>query len=336
MTQEELELDAYIYEMLETSSANLLVFVETTRYDKVFWTDVLQKYLPAITPYFIANSHKENRNFDGNKGILKIFSKIDTTLFVNKPIVCCLDSDYANFINHLFFLNNPLLLQTHSYAIENHNSIPTTLNYVAKRSFETSYFDFNIFLSTFSEIIFELFCYLIHFEKRDYEQQIKKPFEFNHSEIASKISLKNKKIDLENHGSNELQKLKDELVPFINAMKQKYIVDISETKKDILRQINPNETFLYFHGHILIDEIIIPIFEQFIKNVMKAQLSKIRNTYEGLEISNEGKRFANHYQSQLDNFKNLYKETWLFGFENKLMNKIESDIISSQRLQKLV
>lgn len=334
-TEREEELNRLWLEMFEENTHNLLIIAETTRYDKVFWTDVFIQYLPTAKPHFIQIKSKLGNPTDGNKAVLSNYATINRKLFANKNILFCLDSDYNYLAGHQFFDNNEMLLQTYFYAIENHNSLAAILNKVARTSFNITNFDFKLFLATYSEIIFDVFCYIIFFEKRYQEAGGKKPEEFNHTSIAEKIGLgKNRKIDLTNNAANELDILKENIKAFIQILAKKYPIDHKIIATTLCNKIKPTDTFLYINGHILKDYVVVPLFEQFKKETINIQLGELRKQLSDkkeITIDKKEKELQNFYKNQLEILTSNYKEYWLdrtASIENSAMLQIQKDINS--------
>jgi hypothetical protein len=126
-------------------------------------------------------------NSKGNKqtGVYEMRKFLKTTkLRLEKQnVLFCMDSDANYLLKDSLTQNKLYILQTYSYSIENLKSIPENLNkIVLKYGID---FDFVVFLSQYSKIIYDFFLYWLAVKKAAFPLQ-----EALASTHFSKVSLK--------------------------------------------------------------------------------------------------------------------------------------------------
>ena len=143
--------------------------------DIAFWSAVLKHFRPGDKFHFIAGSRNEYGNETyGVTQCLKYFPYLSPDFFI------CIDSDYRYLLRERHIDVKHFVIQTYTYSFENHHCFADGLDDVCCRvtRLKNTVFDFNRFLTEFSNILYELFIWHLYFQNADpirFSQ-----FEFDH------------------------------------------------------------------------------------------------------------------------------------------------------------
>ena len=271
------------------SKRRIVVYVES--YDDIFfWRTVLsrfeneKRYFEVMLP-----SHKKLER--GKKAALMAG--------LGEAMIACVDADYDYLLQGATqqsrkVLDNPYVFHTYAYAIESLQCYSPSLHNVcvAITLNDHRIFDFENYLTQYSEAVFPLFVWSVwayrsgvhnKFSLSDFNR-VADPGGFDVFNPAPSIIHLRKKVNTKVH---QLQQ------EFPNN-KEEYL----RTKESILALgVTPQTTYLYIQGHHLFDTVVLPI------------LNKVCNRLR-LERQEEIARTARHHM-QRQNEMSCYEHSLL-------------------------
>jgi hypothetical protein len=249
----------------KTARRRIVAYVES--YDDIFfWRTVLTLY-EDDTRYFevMLPSHKKLER--GKKSVLMNFiddggTKADERL--GRDMIACVDADLDYLLQGATeqsrrVLQSPYVFHTYAYAIENLQCYAPSLHdvTVAVTLNDHRIFDFEDYLSQYSEAIFPLFVWSVwayrngkhnQFSLSDFSR-VADPGHFNVAEPQNSITKLRRKVGTRVH---QLQQ------EFPDA-KEGYL----QTKESIKSLgVTPQTTYLYVQGHHLFDTVVVPILNK--------------------------------------------------------------------------
>lgn len=262
------------------------VWVED-EYDVPFWNDLLNDHKGftfRITPY-------RNKNLDKGKGNILKYSHL-----LGPNLIACVDSDYDYLLPNCSdagrkMKDNPYILQTYSYAIENLNCHPSTLHKICiNATLGDTDFDFVAFYREFSKAIYPLLIWSLIFRKEkmngtmtfnDFKNiiYISQNVNKDNSTYIIDIIRKNVEITTRNY-RDEYPDLYMKIRKFEEDMKQK--------------GVTPENCFLFINGHILQDMITQRLLIPICKDIVNKHIEKI---FRSKGTINEKERKKAHYDN---------------------------------------
>lgn len=253
----------------------IVAFVESYQ-DVAFWRLLLDEFETDTVTFSIMlpSSKKLER---GKKSALRQCVELSS---LGKFMVACVDSDYDYLMqgatqNSRDFLNNPYVIQTFTYAIENYQCYSGSLNQVCVQCTlnDRRPVEFEAFFELYSRIIFPLFAWNIWFYRNhrhaDFSIQ-----EFNNFIQPDSIDLK--------QPQNTLARLEQRVgkkVAWLERTEPDAVPQVEKLKQELpLLGVTPEETYLYIQGHFL--------FERVLSKVMDPVLASLRHERE-MDISKQ-------------------------------------------------
>ena len=252
------------------SKRRIVVYVES--YDDIFfWRTVLsgfeneKRYFEVMLP-----SHKKLER--GKKAALMAG--------LGEAMIACVDADYDYLLQGATqqsrkVLDNPYVFHTYAYAIESLQCYAPSLHNVcvAITLNDHRIFDFETYLTQYSEAVFPLFVWSVwayrsgchnKFSLSDFNR-IADPGGFDVFNPAPSIIHLRKKVNTKVH---QLQQ------EFPNN-KEEYL----RTKESILALgVTPQTTYLYIQGHHLFDTVVLPILNKVCNRLRMERQEEIART----------------------------------------------------------
>ena len=252
------------------SRRRIVVYVES--YDDIFfWRTVLsrfeneKRYFEVMLP-----SHKKLER--GKKAALMAG--------LGEAMIACVDADYDYLLQGATqqsrkVLDNPYVFHTYAYAIESLQCYSPSLHNVcvAITLNDHRIFDFENYLTQYSEAVFPLFVWSVwayrsgchnKFSLSDFNR-VADPGGFDVFNPAPSIIHLRKKVN------TKLHQLQQE---FPNN-KEEYL----RTKESILALgVTPQTTYLYIQGHHLFDTVVIPILNKVCNRLRMERQEEIART----------------------------------------------------------
>jgi hypothetical protein len=252
------------------SKRRIVVYVES--YDDIFfWRTVLsgfeneKRYFEVMLP-----SHKKLER--GKKAALMAG--------LGEAMIACVDADYDYLLQGATqqsrkVLDNPYVFHTYAYAIESLQCYAPSLHNVcvAITLNDHRIFDFETYLTQYSEAVFPLFVWSVwayrsgchnKFSLSDFNR-VADPGGFDVFNPAPSIIHLRKKVNTKVH---QLQQ------EFPNN-KEEYL----RTKESILALgVTPQTTYLYIQGHHLFDTVVLPILNKVCNRLRMERQEEIART----------------------------------------------------------
>ncbi|MBQ4353189.1 MAG: DUF4435 domain-containing protein [Prevotella sp.] len=251
---------------LRSKSARRRIIAYVESYDDVFfWRTLLSPY-ENETRYFEVMLPSHNRLERGKKSVLmNLLAKQ-----AGEDMIACVDADYDWLIQGATatsreMINNPYVLHTYAYAIENLQCYAPSLHDVCTMTTLNDRFviDIEEFIHQYSIAIFPLFVWSVLYYRSDrYKEYTITQFcntielgGFSLKEPEASISHLKKKV----HRDIEMLQRKNP-----NA-KEKYL----GLKHELIEKmgITPETTYLYIQGHHFFDKVVLPILNKICKNL---------------------------------------------------------------------
>ena len=257
--------------------------------DIAFWSAVLKHFRPGDKFHFIAGSRNEYGNETyGVTQCLKYFPYLSPDFFI------CIDSDYRYLLRERHIDVKHFVIQTYTYSFENHHCFADGLDDVCCRvtRLKNTVFDFNRFLTEFSNILYELFIWHLYFQNAD-------PIRFSQFEFDHYLNLTTSRSYplVYDHGGRALDELRVRVDRKLKFFGRKY----PHANLEVVRQkylqlgLTSDNVYLFVRGHNLYNLILL-----ICKEVCKAVLRREkRNRMATREMLNELYRYRYSLEEQL-------------------------------------
>ncbi len=257
--------------------------------DLAFWSAVLKHFRPGDKFHFIAGSRNEYGNETyGVTQCLKYFPYLSPDFFI------CIDSDYRYLLRERHIDVKHFVIQTYTYSFENHHCFADGLDDVCCRvtRLKNTVFDFNRFLTEFSNILYELFIWHLYFQNAD-------PIRFSQFEFDHYLNLTTSRSYplVYDNGGRALDELRVRVERKLKFFGRKY----PHANLEVVRQkylqlgLTSDNVYLFVRGHNLYNLILL-----ICKEVCKAVLRREkRNRMATREMLNELYRYRYSLEEQL-------------------------------------
>ena len=257
--------------------------------DIAFWSAVLKHFRPGDKFHFIAGSRNEYGNETyGVTQCLKYFPYLSPDFFI------CIDSDYRYLLRERHIDVKHFVIQTYTYSFENHHCYADGLDDVCCRvtRLKNTVFDFNRFLTEFSNILYELFIWHLYFQNAD-------PIRFSQFEFDHYLNLTTSRSYplVYDNGGRALDELRVRVERKLKFFGRKY----PHANLEVVRQkylqlgLTSDNVYLFVRGHNLYNLILL-----ICKEVCKAVLRREkRNRMATREMLNELYRYRYSLEEQL-------------------------------------
>jgi hypothetical protein len=267
------------------------VFYCENRDDAVFWTKILKFYAPNLD--FEPQYATITPNGNESRGSGQVFNYLH---YSNANFLLFTDSDY-HFLLDDIRIDTPFLAHTFTYAIENHWCYAPNIKPFLETKYEVKIdFDFELFLETFSKIIYKAFIYNVLDRKNG----------SNHFSIYElEQLLRFADFSINNNANDYLTHIKSVLEIKTNDLKTKF----SQTDFDALEQslitqkgLTPETTYLYLRGHTIYEKVLQPILRQLKAQILDKTIAVLPNE--------EKEKF----RKKLDKFTDLSRNISFLGY----------------------
>ena len=269
------------------------VFVEGYE-DVAFWRGIFDHF---ANPYLRFEISVPTRK-DLPKGKKVLLSMADDA---NEELLLCMDSDF----DYLFddeeevsrqIVESPYMFHTYTYATENYLCYAPSLHNVCVKAVKNDahIFDFEQFMADYSCTIYPLFLWYAYSASRKTENVL--PL------IDFKAAVRIGYLDIEQNGTNTIAWLKrnvDRRVASLEADNPDMAGDIPAFAKRIERKgVEPHLTYLFMHGHTLMDNVVLPVLSGVCEKLRQLSLSQIIcSSKEGVALKNEMSNYTNTLRS---------------------------------------
>jgi hypothetical protein len=196
-----------------------------------------------------------------------------------RDLICCVDADYDYLIQGATeasrkMLNSPYVFHTYAYAIENLQCFAPSLRtvVVAVTLNDREIFDFNEFMTKFSEAIFPLFVWSVwHYRRPIYT-------EFTISDFNKVIELGGFSLD---DPMKSIRRIQHKAYVRVGELQRKH-PDAKESylalKKELIEKlgVTPQTTYLYIQGHHLFEKLVLPVMGKVCSRLIRDREIEIR------------------------------------------------------------
>lgn len=268
-------LDKYDNKTLEkrnllNKTARIQVFVESED-DVPFWSYILIECglkNVHISPYTNVSSQQMGIH-RGKTSVLSLAPK------TGRNLILCVDSDYDylldGFTSTSELINtNPFIFQTYTYATENYRCWAPSLEQIVIESTlcdASELFDFEEFMSEFSEIIYVLFLYSVYYH---YENVVNRNPVFSIHDFNEVIQLE--KVDFLKKGKPQLENLKKRVAQQLKILPPIEHNVLEDIKKRFLQLgLTPNKTYLFVQGHAIFDKVVLMLLKPIVEYLRKSK-----------------------------------------------------------------
>lgn len=233
------------------SRHKIVVYVES--YDDIFfWNDLLT---------LVEDDRVEFEVMLPSRTSLGRGKKIALSNRLGPHMIACVDADYDYLMQgatptSTLLCTSPFVLHTHVYSIENFQCYAATLHNVCVMATlnDRHLFDFESFMTRFSEIVFPLLVWNVWCYKYGVFSQ------FSLSDFAAVVELR--RINF-HHPEETLEQLRHRVNKKINWLQHRFPQGRT-TYKPLREQIvalgvTPATAYLYMRGHDLVDVVVGPL-----------------------------------------------------------------------------
>lgn len=270
----------------------IVVYVEA--YDDVyFWRNILSEFENDERFFEVMLPSKTNLN-RGKK--VAMMNKLGEGL--GARMIACVDADLDYLLqrkthNSCLMLDNPYVIHTYAYAIENLQCYAPSLHQVCVMSTlnDRHIFDFEAYLKAYSEAVYELFVWAIWIYRTN------RFTEFPLNTLNNFINIERLNI---NNFMDAIEKVRHNANRKVSWMQHHYPDakgKIGPLKKELEQLgLRPDNTYLYIQGHHLLDNVV--------SSAMDPVVTILRR-----EREKDIKRLANGNTKQMDNELACYQHS---------------------------
>lgn len=199
--------------------------------DEYFWDYQLQSVRPGRYRYLYYSKSNKGTDSRGCEQCLRFRPYLTDSFFI------CIDSDLRLLRGERGLAATNHIAQTYTYSWENHLCEATHLNKRKDKAITDSDFDLQLFLHSFSKIVYMPLLYLIQYGADSKTNQM-----WNISKFNSCIPLQPSRTDLIDNGAVYLAKVKDNF--------NKALADLPNEAKKV-ESITEENAYLHIQGHQL-------------------------------------------------------------------------------------
>lgn len=209
-----------------------------------FWQQLLAKYRAGRYKFKPATTNEKGNRNTGCTQCLKYRGFLSQKFFV------CIDSDLRYLLDEAISAEDGIL-QTYTYSWENHCAFASQLQQTFdKYTHKGKEFDFSVFLSGYSEVVYEAFLLMLY--------QLKNGLtEFDRDKFRTIISLQYRRGDEKNNGKQFLDRLSLDLQTATKNIKDTCGFNMTdESVYYETKGLRKENVYLYVRGHCLYNSLV--------------------------------------------------------------------------------
>lgn len=314
-----------------SGKSRTLVYVEGWD-DIAFWRSVFDDFEQDSVRQFEIMTPVRSDMAKGKKVVLQFADR------AGQGLILCVDSDFDYLFDQLTYQsrtvnNNPYVVQTYTYSIENLLCLPTSLpSIVAKiTKNDSNIFDFEEFFRRYSETIYPVFLWYV------FASRIDKPNIFTLTEFRNVVRINY--IHIDENGERTIEWLEKQVTYRLNQLKKKhpeYRSEVAQFEKVIIeRGVKKHETHLYMQGHTLLDNVVKTVVQAVCNELRNITVDRInRSKSEIITKRNELGAYNNALRDIdsviLDNV--IYKRSYHYNKIVEKINNIKVNITSNKNI----
>ncbi|MDO5496549.1 MAG: DUF4435 domain-containing protein [Alistipes sp.] len=265
------------------------VFVEGYE-DVAFWRGIFDHF---DNPYLRFEISVPNRE-DLPKGKKVLMSMLDRS---SERMLLCVDSDF----DYLFGDETPqsklicdaeYMFHTYTYATENYLCYAPSLHNVCVKATknDSHIFDFESFMAEYSRTIYPIFTWYAYSARLSTENV----FTLNDFKNTVRLGY----LEVENNGCDTLAWLARQVKRRLQRLEEEHpdmVRGVEDFKRQLsLRGVTPETTYLYMHGHTLMDNVVMIILSTVCDRLRQISVHKINSSKkQGLSLKNEMSNYMN-------------------------------------------
>lgn len=265
------------------------VFVEGYE-DVAFWRGIFDHF---DNPYLRFEISVPNRE-DLPKGKKVLMSMLDRS---SERMLLCVDSDF----DYLFGDETPqsklicdaeYMFHTYTYATENYLCYAPSLHNVCVKATknDSHIFDFESFMAEYSRTIYPIFAWYTYSARLSTENV----FTLNDFKNTVRLGY----LEIENNGCDTLAWLARQVKRRLQRLEEEHpdmVRGVENFKRQLsLRGVTPETTYLYMHGHTLMDNVVMIILSTVCDRLRQISVHKINSSKkQGLSLKNEMSNYMN-------------------------------------------
>lgn len=209
-----------------------------------FWQQLLAKYRGGRYKFKPATINEKGNRNTGCTQCLKYKG------FLSQKFFICIDSDLRYLLDEAISAEDGIL-QTYTYSWENHCAFASQLQQTFdKYTHKGKEFDFSVFLSGYSEVVYEAFLLMLY--------QLKNGLtEFDRDKFRTIISLQYRRGDEKNNGKQFLARLSLDLQTATKNIKDTCGFNMAdESVYYETKGLRKENVYLYVRGHCLYNSLV--------------------------------------------------------------------------------
>ncbi len=289
-----------------------LVQVYVEGYDDVaFWREIFNEFENGKVIFEISVPPRP----DLAKGKRVVMDMIPDS---SPLLLLCVDSDFDYVFNGAtpqskLVLSSPYLFHTYAYATENYLCWGPALHTVCTKATKNDVriFDFELFLKEYSRIIYPVFAWYAWSASAG-DEHIFKLIDF-------KNTVRLNYLEVRDNGANTLQWLQGNVERRVASLRSHYPQHVEKVdhflKQICCSDLNPDNTYMFMHGHTLLDNVVIPMLNAVCDKLKQMAGDRIMTSAQrGTAFSNEVSNYRNAVLNVRDTlvYNDIYKDCPLY------------------------
>lgn len=267
------------------SRRRIIAYVES--YDDVFFWRSLFSLYENDKRYFEVMLPTRRNLSKGKKSVLMNIINNNA----GEYLLACVDADYDYLLDQATKMsqdvnNNPYVLHTYAYAIENLQCYAPSLHDVCVMVTlnDSQIFNFEEYLKLYSKAVFPLFVWSIWFYSKNKNNHFTIA-DFNKVIEPGRFHLKDPMMTIE----NVRHKVKNRIQLLAKQNPDVTEKELNETEQNIRAHgVTPETTYLYIQGHHLFDNVVIPVLAKVCDRLVTDREHEIRQkAIHGTQMRNE-------------------------------------------------
>ncbi len=265
--------------------------------DVAFWRGVFDHFTNPYLRFEISVPPRKDLP-KGKKILLNMVAESSPEL------ILCVDSDF-DYIFHdstsqaRVVNESPFLFHTYTYATENYLCYAPSLHNVCVKATknDTRIFDFELFLAEYSKAIYPAFLWYCYSAQKGSESV------FMLADFKNTVRLNF--LDIPNSGAATVAWVARNVSRKVLELSEKHpqmALEIEEFEKIIIqRGVTPETTYLYMHGHTLMDNVVMVALSAVCEKLRQLSTARIINSSKkGVAFKNEISNYTNSLRSIKD------------------------------------
>lgn len=298
----------------------IVAYVES--YDDVFFWSNLLRPLETDRYYFEVMLPSRTTLCKGKKIALanELGSRLGTCM------IACVDADYdflmqGTTLSSQEVCSNPYVFHTYVYAIENFQCYAPALQTICVMATLNDHhlFDFETFMSQYSQIVWPLFVWNIWCYRYGCYKQ------FSMLDFFHIVQLKDFNLYHPEHALEHLRHLVNSKVTRLQRQFPEGRKTYKPLREELLRLgVTPETTYLYMRGHDVFDGVVMPLLTEVCEQLRREREREIRRLAEhNVQMQNE----LSAYQNAMGSIEEMMRKHTVY-MDCPQYKRVQSDVQS--------